>query len=209
MSKGKVLNFSKYRILEFLKNNLYTLIGFVFLTIGIILGLVLFDEFDYLTEFLNGYFSDYISFRNSGGFLKIIFNTYFKSLYLFLIIYVCGTTLFGVVLVPAFITFLGLFYGSSIAYLYSVFALRGVAFNAMIFLPSSLVLIILLIFASRTAMLFSLQIAKLTLPNSFSGNLVYQFKEYSLKILLISFGGLIVGSLDGLTAISLLKFFEF
>lgn len=209
MSKGKVLNFSKYRILEFLKNNLYTLIGFVFLTIGIILGLVLFDEFDFLTKFLKGYFSDYISFRNSGGFLKIIFNTYFKSLYLFLIIYVCGTTLFGVVLVPAFITFLGLFYGSSIAYLYSAFALRGVAFNAMIFLPSSLVLIILLIFASRTAMLFSLQIAKLTLPNSFSGNLVYQFKEYSLKVLLVSFGGLIVGSLDGLTAISLLKFFEF
>lgn len=209
MPKGKVLNFSKYKLLDFLKSNLYSLICFAFLVIGIVLGLALFDDLNFLFSFLKKFISGYISYRQNNGFLKIVFNSFIKSLYCFLMIYVCGTTIFGVVLVPVSLTIFGVFYGATVAYLYSEFALRGVAFNAMIFLPSSLILLLLLIFSSRIAILFSLQIAKLTLPNMQTGNLVYQFKEYSLKTLLLSSTGLVAALLDGLTAITLLKFFEF
>lgn len=209
MLKGKVLNISKYRLSQFLKANLFSLIGLAFLAIGIIVGLVVFNDFAFFPDILKKYFSSYISFRQNNSFLKIVFNSFLQSIYLFLIIYVFGTTLFGVVLVPVSIAFFGVFYGAAVAYLYTEFALKGVAFNAMIFLPASILLLLLLIFASRTAMIFSLHIARLTLPNLLRGDLALQFKEYSLKILLISSGGIVVGLLDGLTAISMLKFFEF
>lgn len=209
MLKGKVLNISKYRLSQFLKANLFSLIGFAFLAIGIIVGLVVFNDFAFFPDILKKYFLSYISFRQNNSFLKIVFNSFLQSIYLFLIIYVFGTTLFGVVLVPVSIAFFGVFYGAAVAYLYAEFALKGVAFNAMIFLPASILLLLLLIFASRTAMIFSLHIARLTLPNLLRGDLALQFKEYSLKILLISSGGIVVGLLDGLTAISMLKFFEF
>lgn len=209
MPKGKVLNLSKYRVLEFLKKNLFSIIGFAFLTVGVILGLSLFDDFKIIPEYLNGYFSSYIGYRNSSGFFAVSFKSFLSSLYLFLIIYVFGTTIFGVVTVPICVTLFGFFYGAAVAFLYSEYALKGVAFNAMIFLPSNLILLLFIIFASRYAMIFSLDIAKLTLPNGISGDLSLQFKEYSLRILVLTLGGLLAALIDGLTSSGLLKFFEF
>lgn len=209
MQKGKVLNLSKYRVLEFLKTNLYTIIGFAFLTVGVISGLALFDDFKIISQCLKGYFSSYIGYRNKSGFFAIVFKSFLHSLYLFLIIYVFGTTLFGVVTIPICVTVFGFFYGSAVAFLYSEYALKGVAFNAMVFLPSNLILLLFIIFASRYAMIFSLSIAKLTLPNGISSDLTLQFKEYSLRILVLTLGGLLAALIDGLTSLGLLKFFEF
>ncbi len=209
MQRGKVLNLSKYQIISFLKTNAYLLIGILFISLGISLGLALFDDFKIVTYLLEKFFTSFVSFRQESKFIKIVFYSFLKSLLLLFLIYASGTTLFGVVTVPLTLSFCGFFYGSAVAYLYSTFAIKGVAFNAVIFLPSNLLLIIILIFTARYAMLFSLNIAQLTLPNGMQGDLYFQFKDYSLKFLFLTLASISAALIDGLTAVSMLKFFEF
>lgn len=209
MQRGRVLNFSKYRLLEFLKTNIYLLIGFLFLSIGAILGLIIFDDFKPVTSFVKQFFEDYISARQSGKFLKIVLLSFFKSSLFFMLLFMSGTSLFGVVTVPLTIFGCGAFYGSAVAYLYFEFALKGVAFNAVIFLPSSLVLLLFLVFASRLSLGYSVELARLTMPNAMRGDLFLQFKDYSIKFLLLTLGSVLAALIDGLTATSMLRFFEF
>ncbi len=209
MQRGRVINFSKIKIFEFVKSNLYLFIGFLFLIIGAVLGLVIFDDFKLLTNFIKQYFENYIDIRQSGTFIKIVLISFAKSLSVFMVLFMVGTSLFGVIIVPLSVLICGVFYGSSVAYLYAEFALKGVAFNAVIFLPSSLVLLIFLIFASRLSLIFSVELARLTLPNSMRGDLFLQFKEYSIKFLLLALGSVSAALIDGLTATSMLRFFEF
>ena len=209
MQRGRVINFSKIKIFEFVKSNLYLFIGFLFLIIGAVLGLVIFDDFKLLTNFIKQYFENYIDIRQSGTFIKIVLLSFAKSLSVFMVLFMVGTSLFGVITVPLSVLICGVFYGSSVAYLYAEFALKGVAFNAVIFLPSSLVLLIFLIFASRLSLIFSVELARLTLPNSMRGDLFLQFKEYSIKFLLLALGSVSAALIDGLTATSMLRLFEF
>ena len=209
MQRGRVINFSKIKIFEFVKSNLYLFIGFLFLIIGAVLGLVIFDDFKLLTNFIKQYFENYIDIRQSGTFIKIVLLSFAKSLSVFMVLFMVGTSLFGVITVPLSVLICGVFYGSSVAYLYAEFALKGVAFNAVIFLPSSLVLLIFLIFASRLSLIFSVELARLTLTNSMRGDLFLQFKEYSIKFLLLALGSVSAALIDGLTATSMLRFFEF
>ena len=203
MQRGRVINFSKIKIFEFVKSNLYLFIGFLFLIIGAVLGLVIFDDFKLLTNFIKQYFENYIDIRQSGTFIKIVLLSFAKSLSVFMVLFMVGTSLFGVITVPLSVLICGVFYGSSVAYLYAEFALKGVAFNAVIFLPSSLVLLIFLIFASRLSLIFSVELARLTLPNSMRGDLFLQFKEYSIKFLLLALGSVSAALIDGLTATSM------
>ncbi len=209
MQHGRVLNLSKNQIFSFVKENLMSLICVLLLVIGVSLGIGLNGRFKIVTYFCEYIFEDYISLRRDASYFNIVLASYFKSVLLFLLIFISGTTLFGVVGIPLIIGLDGFAYGSLVAYLYSSFALKGVAFNAVIFLPSNLLLLIFLIFASRYAMDFSLSLSRLTFPNSFQGDLFIQFKEYSIRFLFLSLGGVLAALLDGFTSTSMLKFFEF
>ena len=124
-------------------------------------------------------------------------------------LFLSGTSLFGVVTVPLTVFGCGVFYGSAVAYLYFEYALKGVAFNAVIFLPSSLVLLLFLVFAARLSLNYSIELARLTMPNAMCGDLFLQFKDFSIKFLLLTLGSISAALLDGLTATSMLRFFEF
>ncbi len=209
MQRGRVFNISKLHLSEILKKNSYSIICCLFLVLGIILGLSFFEKLKSLENFFEGYFTQYIEARQNAGFLKISFLSYIKFLLLFLGIFISGTTLFGVVTVPLLLTAGGFFYGLAVAYLYSAFALKGVAFNAVIFLPPVIIMMLFLIFASKKSLMCSLYIARLTLPNAFQGDLYSRFKEYSLNYLFLALGLISSSLVDGLISVTLLKFFEF
>ena len=209
MQHGRVLNLSKNQIISFIKENAMSIICVLLLVIGASFGIGLIGRFQTVTYLCENFFKEYISLRQNSSYFNIVLSSYLKSLLLFLFVFISGTTLFGTVGAPLFIGLNGFVYGSAVAYLYSGFALKGVAFNAVIFLPSNLLLIIFLIFASRYAMEFSICLARLTFPNSMQGDLFIQFKEYSLKFLFLILGSVSAALLDGLTATSMLRFFEF
>ena len=209
MNRGRVVNLSGVRVLEILKTNAYSLICFLFLILGVIGGLILFDDFKWLTNFCEKFFSNYLSDRQNASYFKIVITSYLQHLLLFLTIFIFGTTLFGVVLVPTSLSFCGFFYGAGVAYLYSNFALKGVAFNAVIFLPPVILFLLFLVFASKHAMVFSLNIARLTLPDTLGQNLFISFKTYAMNLLFLVLGAVSSSLIDALISISLLKFFEF
>ena len=209
MQRGRVLNLSKNQIIYFFRNNILSLVCVLMLVLGVLFGIFFCGRLPVITSIFKQFFDGYISSRQSSSYFNIAVGSFLKSLILFLLVFIGGTTLFGAVCIPLFIGLDGFFYGSAVAYLYSSFALKGVAFNAVIFLPSNLLLIIFLIFAARYAMEFSLYLARLTFPNSLQGDLFLQFKEYSLKFLFLTLGSVLPALLDGLTATSMLRFFEF
>jgi hypothetical protein len=47
------------------------------------------------------------------------------------------------------------------------------------------------------------------MPNAMRGDLFLQFKDYSIKFLLLTLGSVLAALIDGLTATSMLRFFEF
>ncbi len=208
MNRGRVFSLSGVKVLENLKTNAYVLICFSFLVLGIFCGLILFDNFSFLEGFFNDFFSQFIKERENSKYLKIVLHSYLKTLLLFLPIFVFGTTIFGVVLVPISMLFYGYFYGAATAFLYSAFALKGVAFNSVIFIPSVILILLFLVFAARHSLEFSLSLAKLTLPDVLGENLFIKFKGYSLSFFLLCLGSLSAALLDGLVSVSLLKFFE-
>ena len=63
MNRGTVVNLSGVRVLEILKNNAYTLISFLFLILGVVCGLVMFDDFKWLTNFCEKFFKTYWFFE--------------------------------------------------------------------------------------------------------------------------------------------------
>lgn len=209
MNRGRVLNLSGLKVLEIIKTNAHSLICFLVLIIGVVCGLFMFNDFEAVTNFLEGFFNDFLKSRDGKSFISIVLSSYLHDLLLFLIVFIFGTTLFGVVTVPLSLGFCGFFHGAAVAYLYSSFALKGVAFNAVIFLPAVIVLLIFLIFAAKHSLMFSLQIARLTLPDSPQENLYIKFKDYALHFLILTLGAISSALLDGLTSITMLRFFEF
>ena len=209
MNRGRVLNLSGVRVLEIVKTNAHSLICFLVLIIGVIFGLFMFDDFEAVTIFLEGFFNDFLKSRDGKSFIRIVLSSYLNDLLLLLIIFISGTTLFGVVTVPLSLSFCGFFYGSAVGYLYSSFALKGVAFNSVIFLPAVIVLLLFLIFAAKHSLIFSLQIARLTLPDSPQENLYIKFKDYALHFLILTIGAISSALIDGLTSVTMLRFFEF
>ena len=63
--------------------------------------------------------------------------------------------------------------------------MKGIAFNAVLIIPSAFVFVIALLLASRESMRFSILIAKISLPGSASVNLSFDFKNYCGRYLFI------------------------
>ena len=92
----------------------------------------------------------------------------------------------GVVLVPVAAVLRGIIYGGVSAFLYSQYTVKGIAFNAVLIIPSAFVFVIALLLASRESVRFSLLIARISLPATPAVNLSYDFKNYCGRYLLIS-----------------------
>ena len=195
MRRGRVLNLSRFRFNEFfLKNGLFTVLCLLFI-IGIILGAVIWDNTSNLSNFSKSYYDEFLNSRIQTEFFKIFVNSFFSSLSIAVIIFVSGSSMFGVVLVPCILIYKGFKYGALAAFVYSQNALKGIAFNAVILLPYTCILTLILIFLSVEAVKFSFNLSKLTFPSSMPQNLFLNFKIYFIKFLIfdviISFSAII------------------
>lgn len=208
MQKGRVLSLKQFGILEFFQKNAFLLTILLFLCLGIILGVFLFDDFSALTEYSKKYITDYTALRTNSSFGKIFIHSFFNSFSILFLFFILGASLFGVVTVPLAMTAKGFLHGAVTAYLYSQYALKGVAFNAVIFIPSVLVFIVVLLLASRESIRFSLKVSSLTMPKTLPLNLSFDFKNYTVKYLLFSIATIFSAVIDTLLSISLIKFFN-
>lgn len=209
MQRGKVLNLSRLRFTGFLLENRILIIGLVLFIVGVIFGISAAADYSKITNFTKNIFTDFIELRNSGTFLKIFTNSFLCSTIVLLFFLILGTSMFGVITVPLSLAFCGVFYGSITSYLYSEFALKGIAFNAVIFLPASIIFIIVLLLACREAVNFSLKISFLTVSKSISYNISNEFKRFLIMFLIFVCLNLVSSLIDATTSSAFIKYFDF
>ena len=208
MQRGKVLNLSRLRFTEVLFKNKLLIISLAVFLVGIIFGIISVGKYKNLTDFSAGFITDFMDLRNTEKFSKILLSSFFRSIAVLIVFAVFGTSMFGVVTVPFLLTVIGVIYGNITAYLYSEFALKGIAFNAVIFLPSVIVFLIVLLLASKEAVNFSLKISSLTFAKSGLYNLTLEFKKFLISFLLFISAALVSSLIDAVISCSFIKYFQ-
>ena len=208
MRRGKVLNLSRFRLNEFLlKNGLFTVLCILFIA-GMILGSVIWDNTPNLTDFSRDNFTDFLNSKSQNQFFRIFIDSFLSSLTVAAIIFISGSSMFGVVLVPSILIYEGFTYGSLSAFIYSQYALKGIAFNAVL-LPFSCILTLTLIALSVESVKFSFSLGKLTLPSTVPQNLFFSFKIYFLKFIVFSVFILLSAVIDALLSSAFISKFNF
>ena len=209
MKKGIILNFKKIRLIDNLFINKYYILLCAVFILGIIVGTIVFDNGNFLTQNTKDFFECFIKDHSELKLVTRFFTCVSKYILILVLYFVSGASLLGVAITP-FITFWqGTFVGSISSYMYSTYKLVGIAYNAIVFVPPLAIFTVCCFFAARYAIDFSLGIAKLTLPRSRPISLYSVFKNYCVKYLIFFICATVCTSIEIILNILFLKFFNF
>ena len=209
MQKGTVLDFGNLTgVIKFLKENKYRLIlSFIFI-LGFSFGIYFNSHFKAFSDWNSDYLNNYILKRTNADLFSVMANSFLEAMLFIVLIFSFGGSFFGVILVPLCISLRGFFYGGVIAFLYSTYALQGIAFNALLIIPAAAVFIMALMSAGLEAMDLSTDILKLIMHNTNSANLHHRFKRYYRKYYIITLFCLLSGIVDSLVSVNFIGKFN-
>ena len=185
MRKGKVLSLKNFRFTEFVAKNNILAVLFVLITSGVAVGIFTESKLQVLSQYSASYVERFVALRSGESFVSVALSSFMSSALVLLVLFAAGTSMLGVILVPFLAALRGVFYGGVSALLYSEYSVKGIAFNAVLIVPSAFVFVVALLLAARESMRFSLIIAKMSLPGSPSVNLSFDFKNYCGRYLFI------------------------
>ena len=204
MQKGKVLSLKNFKLADFVaRNNILTILV-VLIAGGIAVGIFTQSKIQLLSEYSADYLERFIALRSGESFVSVALSSFMGSALVLLLLFAAGTSMLGVVLVPLLTAVRGMFFGGVSALLYSQYAVKGIAFNAVLIIPSAFVFVIALLLAARESMRFSVLIAKISLPGSPSVNLAFDFKNYCGRYLFIALIALASALTDAVLSCSFL-----
>ena len=204
MQLGSVINLNKCSsIIDFLKSNKYVIILLCLFLSGFMVGIFSLNNFEGYRDFFTKAVDSFIETRNNNGFLKIFSDSFFRFVSYLILFFIAGSSILGMVFIPFLLFFGGLYYGGIISFLYSGYHLSGVAFSAVMVVPTAVLLSVSMILSAREAIGFSLRISKLTFPRTAPANLYYDFKNYCGRFVVIFLLVLFSSVIDGLISINL------
>lgn len=209
MHKGTVLSLKRLNVvLIFLKNNWrLLLLSFCFI-LGVSISTFFCRENNKIFSIAKELLQSYLLVRTEGSFLTVFTNSFLFNAAFLVTIFTMGTSVIGVSLVPIITLVRGAVVGFLVSLIYSQYALNGIAFNALILLPPTVISATALIFAARESISFSLQVIQLTFPDKMPKSLCFAFQYYCRRYLLYLFFTLISAALDGWLSISLVTYFN-
>ncbi len=209
MRKSAIVNLNSSKFVNTLRLNYLIIIFSVVYILGIFLGTFLVSKNSAVATAAATTFSGHLEVRQSAGFFRIFLNSFLDLLPVALAVYLCGTSLVGVALIPLVIAFKGVSLGVLSGYLYSAYLLKGIAFNALLLIPTNLIAAIALIICGRISYNFSLVLIRASIPRGQAVNLYNHFQNYCksflISLTLFSFSAL----LDALMSIGFMKLFTF
>ncbi len=209
MKTSRVVSLKNLGFLNYIVKNRVIIILCITFVLGITAGVFSYSGSNTAQRLAENTFSFFISNRQGRSFFAVLFTSFLTNAAVLIVCYLCGTSLMGVIAVPLFIALCGFWYGNFSAFLYSGYALKGIAFNAVVLLPPVLIFFICLTFSARESIGFSLLLAKTTLPKSRPINLCIDFKNYCGRYLLLSIIAIVSALADALLTKTLLRFFQF
>ncbi len=203
---GKVVNFKKKRKYNFLLENKAVIIASIIFIVGLLIAVFTVEKGTKAFNFIFDFF--YLN-RLNMHFFKVFllcFSVYFSLL---TVIFLCGSSLMGAILIPIIILVLGILFGGISANLYSLYSLKGIAFNAVVIVPPAIFFLITLFFASKSSFYFSLDIVKLTVIKSGAVNISENFKRFCSSYLVYAILIFLVSLSDTILSVLFLKLFNF
>ena len=209
MQRGRVLNLSRLKFTNFFIHNKILLTCLTVLLIGIIFGVFSLEKYQVLYKLTENIFNDFYALRSISVFSKIFLNSFYRYSLVLVIFLILGTSFFGVIATPFLLFVFGVLCGNITSYLYSVYALKGIAFNAIIFLPSIIIFSIVLLLICNQTVSFSLRISSLTFSNTATHNLFLEFKKFLIFFLLFLALCFICAVVDAVISCSFIKYFDF
>lgn len=209
MKASRVVSLKKLGFINYILKNRIILILCILFTVGIAIGVFGYSSAETPKQIADNSISSFLQNRQGKSFIRMFLASFMTEMLLVIICFLCGASLMGVATVPIFISVCGFFYGNFSTFLFLNYALKGIAFNAVLLLPPTLILFIGLTFAAQESILFSLQLAKTTLPKNRPVNLSLEFKNYCGKYLLICCVVLFSSLCDSLLSKTLMAYFDF
>lgn len=202
MRKGTVLSLKNFRFAEFIaKNNILVMLVLLFIA-GIIFGIFSEQKISFLSDYASAYLDDFINDRTGASFFSVTLESFMSFCVVLLVIFASGTSMLGVLLVPVTAVFRAVLYGAVSAILYSQYSVKGIAFNAVLIVPSALIFIFSLLLAARESVKFSVIILKISFPGTPAVNLSFDFKNYCGRYLFILLIALLSAIIDAVLSCS-------
>ncbi len=209
MRRSTIVNLNTSRFLNTLKHNYLVIIFTVVFVLGIVFGAIWVSRNDTINSIASENFSGYMAVRNDSGVFKIFIASFFNLLPFALLIFLCGTSLVGIALTPIAVCYKGFQYGVMAGYLYKTFLLKGIAFNALMLIPCTIVAAMGLIVSGKLAFNFSYILAKVSIPRGQAVNLYSFFqnycKQFSLTLLIFTLSA----AIDAIMSAAFMNFFTF
>ncbi len=178
MNKTTVVQFKTASIAALFRESYVLLIMFASYIFGAILGASLLNTSDAVNAKAKVLFESFKSARVDSSFFSTFLSSVMSWLPFMLILFVCGTCIVGMVILPLFICYKGFCYGALAGYIYSSFSFSGIIFILILIIPGTIIGAFGLFFAGKKSFNFSLILAKSVLPRS---------REYSMYNILIHY----------------------
>lgn len=208
MRKTKIVNLRSFNLISYLsKNRLTFFLSLMFIT-GVALGTLLYAKSSGVQILAGRIFAAYFSCKTGSSFILSVLKWFLVLFAVTALFFISGASMMGIVTIPLCLSAVGFAIGNFSAYVYSLYSIRGVAYNAVIFIPSVLIFIIALIVICKYTLAFSYTIVKLTYNKTTAKNLSADFKVYCGKYLILTVVSLASAVLDATLNNLFLKFFE-
>ena len=209
MQKGRVVNLSHLnKVFSFLHINCYIITLTVMCVSGIALGIFGTKFNDRFLDLFKSYTESYLALRSEGTFLRIFSDSLLLNFTFSLLIFIFGASVTGITLSPILVLIRSLLFGALSGVIYTDYSLKGIALNALILIPPTVVAMIFIILSAKESMKLSLVLIRQTLPETKPKNLSFDFRRFCVKNLILFIPIIISSILDGWLSIKLISFFE-
>lgn len=172
MQKTRIIHFNSKNSIQFLRQGYPLLIMFVCYIIGITLGAVLIRSHSDIARYAADSYADW--FSTNSGFWENACHYFLDWLPTLLLIFIFGTCIVGVAVIPAFVLLKGLEYGIMAGYFYTNFSLNGIVCVLILIIPPTIIAAFIMFLTAECSFYFSLRLAKHSLPEP-RAELIYPY----------------------------------
>ncbi|MBO4693652.1 MAG: hypothetical protein J5659_04610 [Clostridia bacterium] len=209
MKPGGVVSLKRINSFSFIfKNKLYLLMC-LSMVAGVITGSLSLAGNGSAKSLFSYLFNYYINTRQDVGFFKVFISSFFYYTQAGIFFFIIGTSIVGVILSPLLCCVLGIYFSGIAAFAYNKYALKGIAFNAIILVPVVVFVFVFAFVAAKEAFCFSNVIIRITLPKSRPANISGEFKIYSGKFIIVLLLCILAAIIDAAVSVSFLRYFSF
>ena len=174
---NRVFNLNYSKITPYIPFIVFTLI----FAVGVLIGNLLVGKLVYFNKLATNIFSDFLLIRKSGELFNIIKDSLISIFSPYLILFLLGTSVIGSICTPIVIMLVGAKFGLISGYLYMLNSLNGIMFNALILIPSNLIMLFGLILLTNEAFMFSRVLSGVCVRLNKPVNIYSNFKGYCIK----------------------------